>query len=68
VATLICIAKLRLVTGTQDSQHLAPTPLRSSSRPSARRKFKIIQIEPAVNAAQYTRDNKSSLVLTIPKG
>ena len=31
-------------------------------------KFKVIQIEPAVNAAQYTRDNKSSLVLMIPKG
>ena len=31
-------------------------------------KFKVIRIEPAVNAAQYTRDYKSSLVLTIPKG
>jgi len=31
-------------------------------------KFKVIRIEPAVNAAQYTRDYKSSLVLTIPEG
>ncbi|MGA2332431.1 MAG: ABC transporter permease [Syntrophales bacterium] len=31
-------------------------------------KFKVIKIEPAINAVQYTRDNKPSLVLMIPKG
>ena len=31
-------------------------------------KFKIIKIDPAINAAQYTKDNKPNLVLTIPKG
>ena len=31
-------------------------------------KFKVIQIEPAIDAAQYSRDNKPNLVLTIPKG
>ena len=31
-------------------------------------KFKIIKIDPAINATQYTRDNKPNLVLMIPKG
>jgi ABC-2 type transport system permease protein len=31
-------------------------------------RFKVIKIEPAINAAQYTRDNKPSLVLMIPIG
>jgi len=31
-------------------------------------KFKVIKIDPAINAAQYNRDNKPNLVLTIPKG
>jgi ABC-2 type transport system permease protein len=31
-------------------------------------RFKITQISPAIDAAQYARDNKRNLVLTIPKG
>jgi ABC-2 type transport system permease protein len=31
-------------------------------------KFKVIKIDPAINAAQYTRNNKLNLVLMIPKG
>ncbi len=31
-------------------------------------KFKITRVDPAVNAAQYVRDNKVDLVLVIPKG
>jgi ABC-2 type transport system permease protein len=31
-------------------------------------KFKITRVDPAVNATQYTRDNKLNLVLVIPKG
>jgi len=31
-------------------------------------KFKITKVDPAVNAAQYVRDNKVNLVLIIPKG
>ena len=31
-------------------------------------KFKITRVDPAVNAAQYVRDNKVNLVLVIPKG
>ena len=31
-------------------------------------KFKITQVDPAVNATQYVRDNKVNLVLVIPKG
>ena len=31
-------------------------------------KFKITMVDPAVNAAQYVRDNKVNLVLIIPKG
>ena len=31
-------------------------------------KFKITNVDPAVNAAQYVRDNKVTLVLVIPKG
>ena len=31
-------------------------------------KFKITRVDPAVNAAQYVRDNKITLVLVIPKG
>jgi ABC-2 type transport system permease protein len=31
-------------------------------------KFKITRVDPAVNAAQYVRDNKANLVLVIPKG
>jgi ABC-2 type transport system permease protein len=31
-------------------------------------KFKVIKIDPAVNATQYTKDNKLNLVLMIPKG
>jgi ABC-2 type transport system permease protein len=31
-------------------------------------KFKVIKIDPAINATQYTRDNKLNLVLMIPKG
>ena len=31
-------------------------------------KFKVIKIDPAINATQYTRDNKLNLVLIIPKG
>jgi ABC-2 type transport system permease protein len=31
-------------------------------------RFKIIQVDPAINAAEYARDNKRNLVLIIPKG
>ena len=31
-------------------------------------KFKVIKIDPAINATQYTKDNKLNLVLMIPKG
>ena len=31
-------------------------------------KFNVIKIDPAVNAAQYTKDNKLNLILMIPKG
>ena len=31
-------------------------------------KFKVIKIDPAINATQYTKDNKLNLVLLIPKG
>lgn len=31
-------------------------------------KFKITKVDPAVNAAQYVRDNKVNLVLIIPRG
>jgi ABC-2 type transport system permease protein len=31
-------------------------------------KFKITKVDPALNAAQYVRDNKVNLVLVIPKG
>ncbi|MDD2582492.1 MAG: ABC transporter permease [Desulfuromonadaceae bacterium] len=31
-------------------------------------KFKITRVDPAVNAAQYVRDNRVNLVLVIPKG
>jgi ABC-2 type transport system permease protein len=31
-------------------------------------KFKVIRIDPAINAAQYTKDNKLNLLLMIPKG
>jgi ABC-2 type transport system permease protein len=31
-------------------------------------KFKLTKVDPAVNAAQYVRDNKVNLVLVIPKG
>ncbi|MGD0282282.1 MAG: ABC transporter permease [Dissulfurispiraceae bacterium] len=31
-------------------------------------KFKITRVDPAINAAQYVRDNKVNLVLVIPKG
>ena len=31
-------------------------------------KFKAVRIDPAVNAAQYAKDNKQNLVLMIPKG
>jgi len=31
-------------------------------------KFKVIRIDPAVDAAQYIKDNKPNLVLIIPKG
>lgn len=31
-------------------------------------KFQIIEVDPAVNATQYIRDNKANLVLVIPKG
>ncbi|MGD0232439.1 MAG: ABC transporter permease [Syntrophorhabdales bacterium] len=31
-------------------------------------KFKVVKIDPGVNAAQYTKDNKPNLVLMIPKG
>ena len=31
-------------------------------------KFKITNVDPAVNAAQYAKDNKVNLVLVIPKG
>jgi ABC-2 type transport system permease protein len=31
-------------------------------------KFRIIKVDPAVNATQYIRDNKVDLVLVIPKG
>ncbi len=31
-------------------------------------KFKVIKIDPAINAAQYAKDNKPNLVLMIPKG
>ena len=31
-------------------------------------KFKITSVDPAINAAQYVRDNKVNLVLVIPKG
>jgi ABC-2 type transport system permease protein len=31
-------------------------------------KFKVIQVDPAINAAQYGRDNKLNLLLMIPKG
>ena len=31
-------------------------------------KFKITRVDPAVNAIQYTKDNKLNLVLVIPKG
>ena len=31
-------------------------------------KFKVIKIDPTINATQYTKDNKLNLVLMIPKG
>ena len=31
-------------------------------------KFKITQVDPAINATQYAKDNKLNLVLIIPKG
>jgi ABC-2 type transport system permease protein len=31
-------------------------------------KFKVIRIDPAINATQYTKNNKVNLVLMIPKG
>jgi len=31
-------------------------------------KFKVIRIDPAINATHYTKDNKLNLVLMIPKG
>jgi len=31
-------------------------------------KFKVTRVDPAVNAIQYTKDNKLNLVLVIPKG
>jgi ABC-2 type transport system permease protein len=31
-------------------------------------KFKVIKIDPAINATQYTKNNKVNLVLMIPKG
>jgi ABC-2 type transport system permease protein len=31
-------------------------------------KFKVIKIDPAINATQYTKDNKLNLVLMIPEG
>jgi ABC-2 type transport system permease protein len=31
-------------------------------------RFKITQVDPAIDAAQYAKDNKRNLVLIIPKG